>query len=575
MKRWGVLGLMVLAAACGGEDDQDVSAQAHLCPGVVAGALPGSELSQSVAPPATPATDERQRFLIRYREEGPVGAAQVSALGSRVLRVYHSVPAVAARLTEEERAALAMDPSVESIELDSLRQASSAAPTVLQGSPGEYTLGLHMVEAPWVWDQNRDGTLDLSQDGMPRPRGEGIKVCVLDSGIDLDHPELQGAIVGGKDFVDGDSAPWDRGADNRWGEGHGTHVAGIIAAQLASGGLNMSPDMDSGGVAGVAPGARLLIARVLNTQGVAWSSDIIAALEWCQDQGARVASLSLGGANDGRTEREAFQAAASQGLLIVAAAGNSGGAMDYPAAYPSVLAVGAVDQSLRRALFSARGFNLSLMAPGVDVLSTFPQRQGTISQLELGDLPFASHPIALTPAGKHEGRLVDCGKADSLSSCALSSCDGFVAYVHRDYQVPLPMQIANVMKQGARAVIVANVPSEGELADLTLGKAGTWAPSVLVSHTSGEALKRMMGFTAHVTLHLTDYVRASGTSMAAPHVAGVAAIVWSQRPTLTAAQVRGLLESTAKDLGAPGRDRDSGYGLVQAQAALEALEALP
>lgn len=575
MKRWGFLGVVVLAAACGGADDHDVSAQAHLCPGVVAGARPGSEPSQSVASPTAPASGSRQRFLIRYRDEGPVSTARVSALGSRVLRVYRSVPAVAAELTEEERATLAMDPSVEFIEPDSLRQASSEAPTVLQGSPGEYTLGLHLVEAPWVWDPNRDGTLDVRGDGTPQPRGEGIKVCVLDSGIDLEHPELQGAIVGGKDFVDGDSVPWDRGADNHWGEGHGTHVAGIIAAQLASGGRNLAPEMDPAGVAGVAPGARLLIARVLNTQGVARSSSIIAALEWCQEQGAHIASLSLGGASDGRTEREAFQAAAAQGMLVIAAAGNSGGAMDYPAAYPSVLAVGAVDQSIRRAPFSARGFNLSLMAPGVEVLSTFPQRQGTTSQLELGDLPFESHPIGLTPAGRHVGRLVDCGKADSLSACALSSCDGFVAYVRRDYHVPLALQIANVMKQGARAAIVADLPSEGELADLTLGKPGTWVPSVLVSHETGEAMRRMMGFTAHVTLYMTDYVRASGTSMAAPHVAGVAAIVWSQRPTLTAAQVRGLLESSAKDLGAPGRDRDSGFGLVQAQAALEALAAMP
>jgi len=569
MKRWGVLGMVVLAAACGGEDDHGVSAQAHLCPGVVAGAVPGAELSQSVAPRPGPASDGRQRFLIRYRDGEPVSASRVSALGGRVLRVYRHVPAVAARLTEEERAALALDPEVETLEPDSLRHASELTPTVQQGSAGEYTQGLHMVEAPWVWDPNRDGEL-----APEKPRGEGIKVCILDSGLDLEHPELKGVIVGGKDFVDGDSLPWDRSGDS-WGEGHGTHVAGIIAAQLGSGGRNVSPDMDASGVAGVAPGARLLIARVLNTQGVAWASDIIAGLEWCQQQGAQIASLSLGGANDGRVEREAFQAAASQGMLIIAAAGNSGGPLDFPAAYPSVLAVGAVDQSIRRAPFSARGTNLSLMAPGVDVLSTFPQKQGTISQVELGDIPYDSHPILLTPAGKHVGRLVDCGEGDSLGSCALSSCDGFVAYVSRTYRVPLQEQLTNVMRQGAKAVILGDMPREGELADLSMGRPGTWVPSALVSHETGEAMRRMMGFTAHVTLHLTDYVRASGTSMAAPHAAGVAAILWSARSTLTASQVRGLLESSAKDLGVPGRDRDFGYGLVQASAALEALEALP
>jgi subtilisin family serine protease len=570
MNRWGILGMLVLAAACGGGDDHGVSAQAHLCPDVVAGALPGAELSQSVVPRTEGASDGRQRFLIRYREDGPVSASRVSALGGRVLQVYQTVPAIAALLTEEERATLAMDPEVETLELDSLRRAAGLAPlppTATQGSAGEYTLGLHMVEAPWIWDENRDGSLDTT-----KPHGQGIKVCVLDSGIDLDHPELQGVIAGSYDFVDKDADPWDRNKEG-WGDGHGTHVAGIIAAQLGSGGRNVSPDMDSAGVAGVAPGVQLLIARVLNTQGVAWSSDIIRGLEWCQSQGAQIASLSLGGANDGRVEREAFQAAASKGMLVIAAAGNSGGPLDYPAAYPSVLAVGAVDQSLRRADFSARGSNLALMAPGVDVLSTVPQKQGTISQVELGDIPHESHPIILTPAGKHEGRLVDCGEADSLESCTLASCEGFVAYVRRNYRLPLQGQIANVMRQGAKAVIIVDLPSEGgELADLSVGRRGTWVPSTLVSHETGEAMRRMMGFTAHVTLHLTDYARASGTSMAAPHVAGVAAIVWSQRPTLTATEVRALLESSARDLGAPGRDRDSGFGLVQAKTALEALK---
>lgn len=576
MKRWGILGLVVLAAACGGEDDR-ISAQAHVCPGVVAGGLPGAELSQSAAPRPGADGDGRHRFLIRYREGLTVNASRVLALGRRVLHVYQSVPAVAASLTPEEHATLMMDPDVEFIEPDEPRRLLGGVPrlaawvpqaTVEKGSAGEYTPGLHLVEAPRVWDSDGDGTLEAL-----RPRGEGIKVCVLDTGIDLDHPELRGVIVGGKDFVDGDDLPSDYGKDG-WGEGHGTHVAGIIAAQLASGG-SVSPGMDANGVVGVAPGARLLIARVLNTQGFAWSSDIIKGLEWCQEQGAQIASLSLGGANDGRVERDAFQRAADSGMLIIAAAGNSGGPLDFPAAYRSVLAVGAVDQSMRRAPFSARGFNLSLMAPGVDVLSTVIHGQGTMAQVELGDIPYEAHPISLAPAGKITGRLVDCGVGDSIGSCQTGSCDGFVAYVERSPKVPLQVQLVNVMRQGAGAAVFVDMPREGALADLTIGQRGNWVPAVLVSDETGRAMRQMMGFNTHVKLHATDYALMSGTSMAAPHVTGVASIVWSKRPTLSAAQVRGLLESSAKDLGADGKDYEYGYGLVQAVETLKALEALP
>ncbi|WP_317987931.1 S8 family serine peptidase [Hyalangium gracile] len=577
MKRWGLLGLLALAA-CGGDDGGDTRSQALLCPGVVAGAVPGEDSSEARLTHSSALVDGRQRFLIRYRDAEGVSASHVSGLGDKVLRVFQRVPAVVARLTPEEREALATDPSVEFIEPDAPRSslglsapvsARVAQQTVRQGSAGEYTPGLHMVEAPWVWDKEQDGILDLGA-----PTGEGIKVCVIDSGIDPEHPELKGTLLGGKDFVDDDDTPWDGDAKG-WGEGHGTHVAGIIAAQLGSGSANVSPDMSANGVVGVAPGARLLIARVLNKEGVAWASDIIAGLEWCQQQGAHVASLSLGGGGESRMEFEAFKSAAAHGMLVIAAAGNTGGPLDYPAAYSSVLAVGAVDQSMRRAPFSAHGGNLSLMAPGVSVLSTIIREQGTISQVEVGDIPYSSRPLYLAPAGRTTGRLVDCGDGASPGSCREATCDGFVAYVDRSDRVPAHVQLTYVMKQGARAVIFGDVAREGDQGVLSIGRRGSWVPGALVSHDMGVSMRRMAGFPAHVKLHKSDYAFSSGTSMAAPHVTGVAALVWSARPSLTAAQVRKLLESTAKDLGAPGKDWDNGYGLVQSSAALEALESLP
>ena len=388
-----------------------------------------------------------------------MSASRVSGLGDRVTQVYRFVPAVAARLTLAERDALARDPDVESIELDLPRRTLSEAPqpgavtqpTVYKGSIGEYTQGLHMVEAPWVWDPNGNGELDEQ-----KPTGEGITVCVLDTGVDPTHPELAHIILGGKDFVDGDDKPWDQDAKG-WGTGHGTHVAGIIAAQLGSGGANVSPGMDDHGVVGVAPGARLLIARVLDTQGSGVGQRhhrrprVVpaaggAASPRCRSGGPRARAWSA------RRSRPRPTRACSSSPRRATAAGP----MDFPAAYSSVLAVGAVDQSMRRAPFSARGSNLSLMAPGVDVLSTVIQAQGTISQVELGDIPHTSRPLYLAPAGEHVGRLVDCGEADSLGSCREASCTASSRTWTATPAVPLQMQLANVMRQGARAVLLGD-----------------------------------------------------------------------------------------------------------------------
>jgi subtilisin family serine protease len=580
MKRWGLVGLVAALAACGAQDDHEISAQALYCPDVVAGVWPGAEPAKAEAPrEEQKPTDGRQRYLIRYRDHESARAVGVSGLGDREHQVYRSVPVVAARLSPEERAVLAEDPNVEAIEVDAPRRLLgvtpppvSRQPTVPEGSAGEYTQGLHMVQAPQAWDSDLNGAVGNGFGDGPAYTGEGITVCVLDTGIDENHPELRAAYAGGKDFVDGDDQPWD---DTQSGWGHGTHVAGIIAAQLASAGGNRSPAMDDHGVVGVAPGVKLLIARVLDGHGRGSTSTIMSGLEWCREQGAHIASMSLGGPLGNTSERDTIKAAVDGGMLVIAAAGNSGEGLDYPAAYPGVVAVGAVDQALRRAHFSARGAGLSLMAPGVDVLSTVTHEAGTISQLEVGDIPYNSRPLYMAPAGLLTARLVDCGDASTMSSCKSPTCDGFVAYVDINPSVPLQVQLTHVMKQGALAVIVGDAPHEGGLVDLSIGRPGHWVPATLVSHETGQALRRMAGFKAHVKLHKSDYAYASGTSMAAPHVAGAAALVWSVRPdTLTAAQVRKALESTAMDLGAPGREREHGYGLVQARAAIRALGGL-
>ncbi len=571
MTRWGVVALLVLTA-CGPGDEPDTSTQYKVCPGVVAGALPEQAAQALSSSPGAPVADGRQRYLVSYRDMARVSTHRVASLGGQVRTVYRTVPALSALLTPEERDALAKDPEVAAIEPDvRVKALGLPRPPVLallnapvqSGSPREYTPGIQQVQAPQVWDANLDGQLDTGA-----PNGGGIKVCVIDSGIDPDHPELKQAYLGGKDFLDGDDMPWDRSEDG-WGYGHGTHVAGVIAAQLGSGAPNVGPSMDRNGVVGVAPGAGLLIARVIDTEGQAWISNVISALEWCQAQKAHIASMSLGGYTDTQAERTAIEAASGNGMLVIAAAGNSGGPMAYPATYPSVLAVGAVDSSARRAFFSARGEQLALMAPGVEVLSTIVRNQGTVSQVQVGQVPMPSRAIFQAPAGTHSGKLVDCGDASTLASCREATCDGFVAFVEFQSEEAVPRQIANVMKQGARAVIIAGANHPGGLMELSIGRPGSWVPSAQVSHETAGKMRLVSGLPTQVQLIQSDYAPFSGTSMATPHVTGVAALIWSARPSLTAAEVRQVLQSTAKDLGAAGRDRDYGFGLVQAHAALQ------
>ncbi|HEX8703380.1 MAG TPA: S8 family serine peptidase, partial [Myxococcaceae bacterium] len=200
MTRWGVLALLAMTA-CGAADEPATSTQFEVCPGVVAGAVPErADARQSLS--SGPVDDGRQPYLVRYHTVAEVSTQQVRRVGGEVRRVYRTVPGLAARLTPEERDALAKNPNVAHIEPDVKVRALSEP--VKQGSTGEYTAGVRLVQAPQVWDVNLDGALDAAA-----PNGSGIRVCVLDSGIDPDHPELTQVYAGGKDFVDNDDLPWD------------------------------------------------------------------------------------------------------------------------------------------------------------------------------------------------------------------------------------------------------------------------------------------------------------------------------------------------------------------------------
>ena len=207
------------------------------------------------------------------------------------------------------------------------------------------------VNAPEIW---------AGGDGFSGSTGEGITIAVIDSGVDLDHPEFSGRIVPGYDFVDGD--PY---ADDE--NGHGTHVAGTIAAAN-----------DGNGITGIAHEAKIMPLRVLNRDGYGWTSDIISAVRWAADNNADVINMSLGAGGYSQAMADAIQYASELGSVVVMAAGNSGiGQPDYPAAFAinHGIAVGAADRSRSLAGFSNRAGETELdyvTAPGVSIYSAVP-----------------------------------------------------------------------------------------------------------------------------------------------------------------------------------------------------------
>jgi len=252
--------------------------------------------------------------------------------------------------------------------------------------------------------------------------GEGVKIAILDTGIDKDHPDLNYA--GGVNFV-----PQGRKIDsNKFDDdnGHGTHVAGTIAA------------VDNTiGVVGVAPGASIYAVKVLDRSGSGSLTWINNGIYWAITNGMDVISMSLSTQYDYSSFKTAIEAAHNAGIVIIAAAGNDGSEVDYPAAYPDVIAVSATDSSDDYPYWSNYGSEIDVAAPGVSIESTWN--------------------------------------------------DGY-------------------------------------------------------------------------------YNTISGTSMACPHVAGVAALVLQAYPSYNPDEVRDALHQ-AEDLGASGQDIHYGYGLVDAQAA--------
>lgn len=591
MKRWVWLGLVGGLVACSEKPPTKVEPQA--CPGTTEESVPRGPSVQALAAQ----DDGLEDVLITFRPRVSANAmaatdafaSDVARAGGQVKRRFPGLNLVSARLTPEAREALAKSPDVVSVrpnrKVHAFGMPSIPADLWLRGtantsgSVGEYTPGLKMVQAPEVWDANNDGVLDVGS-----PSGTGVKVCVIDSGWDDRHPELKAAVIGGMDFVDHEDllkptdppgdGPLDRELKNGvyvYGGGHGTHTAATIAAQLGAGG-KVRPGQDANGVVGVAPTVSLLIARVLDVTGSGSTDDVIAAIKWCQSQGAHIASLSLGSSTPDVDEKQAFDNALAAGLLSFAATGNSGAnVVAYPAAYDSVVAVGAVDFNGEWPQFSQYGPQVSLVGPGVGVLSATIVGASPFSDVAAGTTHFTSNPLEYSAINTYTGKLVNCGLGESATACGTdATCEGFVAYVDRGGGIYFEEKARNAIHAGAKAVIVGNNDTADGEGNFTLnGPSIIWVPTTSVSQETSLSLKGLIGQQVTVAVSGTDYLVQSGTSMATPHVAGAAALLRSARPDLDVAKVRESLEQTAKDLGPVGRDAQYGFGLVQAAKAIE------
>ncbi len=195
-------------------------------------------------------------------------------------------------------------------------------------------------------------------------RGAGVNVCIIDTGIDKTHPDLQANIIGGRNFVviKGKIDPTKWNDDN----GHGSHVAGTVAA------------LDNGiGAVGVAPLAKLLAAKVLNSRGSGYLSDVADGVTYCVQAGAQVINMSLGATSDPNLAsplRSAVEAAINAGVVVVVAAGNEGQNINtkVPAGYPQTVAVAAVDQNMIFPTWTNFGLDTDdFTAPGVGIYSTW------------------------------------------------------------------------------------------------------------------------------------------------------------------------------------------------------------
>ena len=309
----------------------------------------------AVPAPAAPAGQGPERAIVVFRDsfaDAPAQAGLLRAFGGEPLQSLWLINGVAAALPPgvakhllARGKVVRIDPDVEVHALAKPPWAGGNKGQPPAQPPQELPWGVNRIDAEWAWGA---------------ATGAGVNVAVIDTGIDSSHPDLAANVAGGINFVA--KTWWKPAAPSKWADdnGHGTHVAGIIAA--------LDNDI---GVAGVAPRATLWAVKVLDKNGSGYLSNVIAGIQWSVSNHIDVANMSLGTDFDVPSLHDACDAAAAAGVLLVAAAGNDGAAVDYPGAYSSVIAVAATDINDLRPWWSSFGPQVYLAAPGVSVKSTW------------------------------------------------------------------------------------------------------------------------------------------------------------------------------------------------------------
>jgi subtilisin family serine protease len=465
---------------------------------------------------------------VEFDRFSPQAVALVRAAGGKVHHQFPELSAVAATLPEPALDGLLRNPNVIAIERDPIRTpAAEVTP-----------FGISMVQANQLPEPSPDGANNRT-------------VCIIDSGVHRDHEDLPGG-TNGSGTNNAGTGDWfvDR-------FGHGTHVGGTISA-LAD---------NSKGVVGVLPSGviNLHIVKVFGDDGAwAYSSSLAAAGDVCVANGANVINMSLSGPLKSRFEEVKFNEFYNAGVLSVAAAGNQGTTQRrYPASYKNVISVAAIDDGKAVANFSQKNSQIELSGPGVQVLSTVPWK----NTITVNGTVYSGNQIENAALGTANGTLVDGGlcTAEGGWSGNVVLCErGDNSFFEKVMNVQMSSGLATVIYNNATGNFLGTL-GDGNSSDI---------PAISLSGEDGAVLATLVQNSqdpANEPASVVNSVKPGsgyeawdGTSMATPHVVGVAALVWSHHLECDNVGIREVLQATAEDLGDAGRDNSYGFGLVQA-----------